>query len=650
MKLNQLIFRNIKKNFKHYSLYIFALVFSVGLYFSFVTLQYDPALDATKGTIKGSAAIKAGSILLVAIVSIFLLYANNLFIKRRSKEIGLFQLIGMTKGMIFRILSVENLFLYGTSLILGVLLGFSMSRLLMMILFKVTGLKDVATLHFSQEALFQTLFVFAAIYALILIMNYIFIRRQSILSLFRVTSIAQQRVQNMTPFQALIGVLGIVLILFGYYLSSRLFSSLFLGSQLFMVMIIILASVILGTYLFYKGSVSFIFNLIRKRKGGYLNVKDVLSLSSIMFRMKSNSFLLTVITTLSALAIGLLSLIYIAYYSAEKTVKDNIPHDFSIPNAERAEHFTAALDKEGIGYTATQIDLLEVQVDLSDVLSIGKESEDAESMFQPSDTEMIVISDQAVPQLKLAENEVFFVNQNGFMNKLFGFQEDGEIVFSGEKASYELIFTGSEDFSVLPTRLTYAFPVAVVNQQVFEQMMTDRNPAIEPEFTEYVGVTIENQKSIEEADSVFQDLELNIWAGYESRYEESMKQKQSMGLTMFIVGFLGLAFLITSGCILYFKQMDESEDEKANYTILRKLGFTQTDLIKGIQRKQLFNFGIPLLVGLCHSYFAVKSGWFFFGTELLTPMIIVMLIYTMLYSIFGVLSVLNYKRVIKDAL
>ena len=89
MSINQLIFRNLKKNLKNYYLYVFALIFSVALYFAFVTLQYDPAMNETKGSIKGAAAIRAASILLVAIVSIFLLYANNIFIKRRSKEIGL---------------------------------------------------------------------------------------------------------------------------------------------------------------------------------------------------------------------------------------------------------------------------------------------------------------------------------------------------------------------------------------------------------------------------------------------------------------------------------------------------------------------------------------------------------------------------------
>ena len=73
----------------------------------------------------------------------------------------------------------------------------------------------------------------------------------------------------------------------------------------------------------------------------------------------------------------------------------------------------------------------------------------------------------------------------------------------------------------------------------------------------------------------------------DSRMDMMGSQKQTMGLIMFIVAFLGLAFLITSGCILYFKQMDESEDEKPNYTILRKLGFTENDLLKGIKIKQL---------------------------------------------------------------
>lgn len=647
MTLNQLIFRNIKKNLKHYYVYIFALVFSVGLYFSFVTLQFDPALDDATGGVKGAAAIKSGSVFLIVIVSVFLLYANNLFIKRRSKEIGLFQLIGMTKGTVFRILSVENFVLYIGSLVVGIFLGFSMSRLLMLILFKVTGVMDVATLRFSSEALFQTLVVFAAIFVLILIMNAIFIKRQSILSLFRVTTVTQQRVKKMTVFQAVIGVFGILLIIVGYYLSARLFSSVFLVNQLFLVMIVILASVIVGTYLFYKGSVSFIFNLIRNRKGGYLNVNDVLSLSSIMFRMKSNSFLLMIITSLSALSIALLSLSYISYYSVEKSVERTIPADFTIPDKTRAMEFTQALESKGIAFTETAIDLLTTPVDLSRVLSIPVGDSPDVSY---TDTEMIVISDEGLSEIDVAEKEVLFVNSDSLTENFMKFQANQQVEFQGKEHLYDLTLKGTERVAVLPTRVTYAFVVAVVDDQVFQVMNKDKDPSITSEFTEYHGVDIDNENDVEKANELFNELGINDWAGHESKVEERIEQMQAAGMIMFIVGFLGLAFLVTSGCILYFKQMDESEDEKSNYTILRKLGFTQTDLLKGVQRKQLFNFGIPLIVGLFHSYFAVKSGWFLFGTEMLTPTIIVMFIYTALYSIFGLLSVLNYKRVIKESL
>src|SRR5699024_657176 len=98
-------------------------------------------------------ALGTASILLVVIVSIFLLYANTIFIKRRSKEIGLFQLIGMTKSRIFQILSVENIIIYFGSLVIGVFLGFAVSKLVTMILFKIIGVDAVASLHFSSKAL-----------------------------------------------------------------------------------------------------------------------------------------------------------------------------------------------------------------------------------------------------------------------------------------------------------------------------------------------------------------------------------------------------------------------------------------------------------------------------------------------------------------
>jgi len=646
MSIRHLIFQNLKKNMKNYYLYVFALIFSVALYFAFVTLQFDPALDETKGSLKGAAAIRTGSVGLIVIVTVFLLYANNLFIKRRSKEIGLFQLIGMTKGKIFRILSAENLILYFGSLVIGVFLGFAASKLIMMILFNITGVEAVAALNFSPEALIRTVIVFAFIYLFIMLMNFMFIKRQSILSLFRATSKTEDTVRKMSFWQIVIGVAGIGLILLGYYLSTKLFSGEIVQLNImFLVMLTILGSVIIGTYLFYKGSVSFIFHLIRKKKDGHVNLKDVLSLSSIMFRMKSNSLLLTVITTVSALAIGLLSLSYIAYYSAEKIAEQNVPNQFSFADENDANEFTQELGANQIGFHKTEIDVFQMEVDVSDIIQVENEE-----LYRESTMQLPVISDKHVEQVDLSPDESLFSGYSDVLENMLSFAESGEIEFIGKNKTVKQDYLGLTDDNLLPIYYTAGgLPVAIVNENTFEKLQQDLDPDIQLDTLVYIGIDLENESNLTKANDLF--LKLGLDEGLnDSRLQMSINNKQNIGLMMFIVGFLGLTFLVTSGCILYFKQMDESEEEKSTYTILRKLGFTQRDILQGIKVKQLFNFGIPLILGLLHSYFAVKSGWFFFGTELWTPMLIVMVLYTVLYSIFGVLSVLYYKKVIKEAL
>lgn len=646
MSLNYIIFRNLKKNIKNYYLYVFALIFSVALYFSFVTLQFDPAMDEASGSVKGGAAIGTSSVLLVAIVAIFLLYANTIFIKRRSREIGLFQLIGLTKGKIFKLLSAENLMLYFGSMILGIAAGFAVSRLILMTLFKILEVDAVAKLRFSPEALLRTVIIFAAIYLLIMLMNYLFIKRQSILSLFKVEATAQTRIRKMPLWEIVLGLLGIAFIVAGYYISTQLFNGKYTEmAELMIVMILVLALVIVGTYLFYKGSVSFLFNAIRKSKKGYLSINEVLSLSSIMFRMKSNALLLTIITTVSALAIGLLSLSYISYYSAGATAKEQSPHDFGFARAEAKEKFVQALDEQHIAYTEIDIETVQMEVEAAGIM--GKMA------LQVSDDTLIktsVVSDSDVEDLDLKPGETRIMGYNDALEKFMSLRDRGEVEFKTVNGPVKQQLHGVSKSSVLPFYYGGGVGIFIVDETVFTQLVQALDPALqeEREPAGYYGIELADRSQRAAANQIYMDQQPEYPSF--SQYEYELNQRTSMGLIMFIVGFLGLIFLITSGCILYFKQMDEGEEEKDGYTILRKLGFTQGDLLRGIQFKQLFNFGIPLVVGLCHSYFAVKSGWFFFGTEMLTPMILVMLLYTVLYSIFGFLSVLYYKRVIRESL
>ncbi|AWI37721.1 ABC transporter ATP-binding protein [Bacillus safensis FO-36b] len=645
MNINQLIFRNLKKNLKNYYLYVFALVFSVALYFSFVTLQYSPALDDVKGSIKGGAAIKAASVLLIAIVGIFLLYANSIFIKRRGREIGLLQLIGMTKQKIAKLLNAENFILYVFSMGVGIIAGFIGSKLMLMVLFKVTGVSAIANLHFSGMALLQTLIVFFIIYGLIMLRNRWFINRQTILSLFRTTSSTEQRVKKISVFEIIIGVFGIVLISSGYYISSKLFTGSYKSMlELLLAMIYILASVIIGTFLFYKGSVSFIANIVRKRKNGYLAIHEVLSLSSIMFRLKSNALLLTIITTVSALAIGLLALSYISYYSAEKTAEQQIPAHFVMGSEKEAATFTRALSDKHIAYDQKQVKVIQAKFDAKKIM----DSELKNMNNDPGVLTLPVISEKNAPNIHVENNEVILSGYSDLLKKFMPIQSSGNVKLLIKKPVDLKVMDMKKDYLISYNFTFGGLPVAVVSQNVFEQLDKQKDPKLQLKNSQYNAVNIKDDKNLEQANSVFTSLKLSDKSM--SQLASAQQQKQTIGLMMFVVGFLGLSFLVTSGCILYFKQMNESEEEQSSYTILRKLGFTEKDLLKGIRLKQLFNFGIPLIIGLLHSYFAVQSGWFLFGGELWTPMLIVMSIYTALYSVFGFLSVQYYKKVIKESL
>ncbi|MNP03845.1 Bacitracin export permease protein BceB [compost metagenome] len=264
---------------------------------------------------------------------------------------------------------------------------------------------------------------------------------------------------------------------------------------------------------------------------------------------------------------------------------------------------------------------------------------------------MPVISEESIPGVALSEDESLFAGDSSALQQFMSFKNSGPIEFKGQHEVIPQQYIGLKKESVLSSYFTGGgLPVAIVDEAVFQRLKHDLDPTIQEPSSLYIGIDLKDSAQIKAANELFHEIGFSDKNSYASQLQISNNQKQIMGLIMFIVGFLGLTFLITSGCILYFKQMDESEDEKASYTILRKLGFTQADLIRGIQRKQIFNFGIPLVVGLLHSYFAVQSGWFFFGTELWTPMIIVMVLYTALYSVFGMLSVLHYKKVIKESL
>ncbi|WP_281217157.1 FtsX-like permease family protein [Lysinibacillus capsici] len=659
MSLSKLVLRSMKKNMKHYYLYFFALIFSVTLYFSFVTLQNNTEVWAAvqmSGT--ATAGFKAATYILYFIVLFFVLYANHLFMKRRSKEIGLYQLIGMTKGLIVRLLAVENILLFVGAVIIGMLAGFFSSRVFAMILLRVLEKEALVTMTFSTQALLQSMIVFTILLIIVLIQMAWMIHHVSLLSLFSAAKQADERVRRFSAFQMVIGFLGLILIVYGYYASTKLFNIESAGN-LFINMIIILATTIGGTFLVFRFSVAFIMNTIRLKKKGHLSIKDVLALTPIMHRMKSNAKSLTLITVLTGVSLGVTTLSYIAYYSSEASAYSQVPGDFILLE-EQGEEFLEKLEENKIAYDKIDYRLQGVTAAVGQLMS--KKQQDNPLYTMEGTIYTIPLSDyqQSVPEAKLSGNEVILTNYGGYMAEMFPLEKDHDLVVSAGELEETFHVVDIHDKSVISGIVTAGGggPIFVVTDDMFKSLTTQA--ALYP-WHHQTTITLKSNEDIATAEKLYIQSNAGIITAVDdkgktkqytqSSYEGKRKDNiESLGLTIFTTAFLGLAFLMTTGSILYFKQMSEAEEERDSYTILRKIGFAEKDIMKGIYMKQAFNFGVPLVIGLLHSYFAVKSGWFLFGTELTAPLWIAMCCYIALYTIFAILSVGYYKKVVRQSL
>lgn len=659
MTLNQLVLRSMRKNIKSYYLYVFALVFSVSLYYSFVTLQYNPAIVNEIGTGRSSAALKAASYLLLFIVTFFVLYANKLFMNRRSKEIGLYQLVGMSKSLVARLIAIENIILWFSAIVIGVLVGLLTSRIFVMILLKIVEKDAFVELSFSIEAMINTIVIFSVLLLIVILQTAIRIKRVTLLALITTTAVADERVKKFNAFQMFLGFVGLISIGYGYYLSTTLLDldNLPSANILLFKMVSILALTVGGTYFVFRFSVALILNLIRKSKKGLLSIQDVLSLSTIMHRMKANAMSLTTITVLSATTLAILTLTYISYYSTDSVANQAVPYDF-IMYEDTGFEMVGEFDKEGIQYTRYDIDILAVPSDVRTLL-IKKAALDK---TLSTELGVQVISLKAIqkklPNLQLQEEEGYIIGYDSLSAENIRIEGQKPIQFNTSTGKDEIFIKEVIEDRLIPDYHYFGFFTVVVSDTYFQKLLNDpltKNQKI-------VGMDLKEENQLIKAQEVFEANKVSVempipgndratnTVSVQSQEDYRINMLDSLGMTIFISGFLGLAFLIATGSILYFKQMSEADEEKGTYKILRKMGFTTNEIMRGIRRKQLFNFGFPLIIGLAHSYFAVKSGWILFGTELVAPLLITMGIYIVLYSIFAILSAGYYRKVVEAAL
>lgn len=210
--------------------------------------------------------------------------------------------MGLNKVSIIYMFMLEQLFIFLITAVLGVIIGIVGSKILLMIILKLLGIHTSVSLVFSIDAIIQTLFILIIAYILIILQAIIFLNKYSVTQLMESEEYIDETGKHITFGEIILGILGIVFILAGYYLSTRFVELL---DDIVLPFIILFLTVI-GAYFFFRSSVSLILKIIKSFKSGNVTVNDVIFTSSLMFRIRKNAFSLTIISIISAITVSVL--------------------------------------------------------------------------------------------------------------------------------------------------------------------------------------------------------------------------------------------------------------------------------------------------------------------------------------------------------
>ncbi|MCF8886722.1 MULTISPECIES: ABC transporter permease [Priestia] len=634
MTVFDLVKKNMRKNISRYSLYFFSMIFSIIVYYVFATLQYDQSISKFIGEeLRLQGIFNASNYVLLTFIVVFIWYTNSFFIRQRKRELGLYHLVGIEKRTIGKMIFYENMLLGIFSLVVGILLGTVFSRLFVLFLLKLMGLSLSITLTFSFQAVLKTAVVFLIVTIFISFQGYFIMYRYTLLDLFQAES-KSERVNKMNSKRSIVvGGLGILLVGYGYYLSS----GNIVTPKFFLIVAVVLFSVIFGTFLLFKATIEWLMGLYREHANRYYSFANMLSVSTMMYRIKANAQVLTLITILSATTLVAVGVTYSSYYNTKADARSMQPYDYTLHSKKAAQEFTDVLDELDIQSNRYVYHIVKHSADLSDFRFITSGYYKDREQISFLDEEEVRKNGVSVPELSANETVIFDSMAKGKVFKPSTGKTAAVELSKSEQLALKVV--KSEPLLILDSDSAgYQF---VVNHDTFNKLLkAGQKQAV------YVFNTDDGNKQ-NELTKNYHQIAKEAGESRTSYYDVFQAGLMSKGLFIFIGGFLGLVFLMATGSIIYFKQISEAEQERKRFEVLRKLGFSVSQVMSAVRKQQLFTFGLPLVIGILHSLFALNVITNLTGESLIVPVLIADAVYGIIYFFFYWLTMNYYRIVIK---
>lgn len=643
MSLFKIAIKNVKKNFLSYSMYFISIVFSVFIFFSFKSIEYNEALNLLGS--KTKIGINTSSIVIVVFIFLFIYYSNSFFFNRRRQEIGTYSLIGMRKSQIGRIFLYETFLMGVFAVLIGISLGFLFSKLMTMILVKLMKEIIVVKMTLSIRALIQTLGIFVIIFVVIGIRNIIVISNKKIVELFKKSP---EKYIN-KRFIKLKGILGVLLIVSSYLMSV----SYFIVENI-MLSVFILIAIIPGTFLFFSSMMSTIIDIAKKKKSFYYKGRNLIAFSELGFKLKDNSRVLAIIAILIATSVTMLGFTISLYYDIDRNINENYKYSYTI-NAENS-FVNNEIEKLLYKYKENNKVLFDKTIELinRDVKfklyykngGLYRENKVLVDFIKESDFEKLRQYQNSNYEELTSEEHVYYVSDS--YKKMFlkstGTQKID--VYLKEKESMSL-FTVQKNILEPEINSQSTFDLIVVKDKVFNRLKSGGESRL------LRLIDIKNEKkefdiSLKLKNIVDKNIESTYPFNFTSRVENYNNLIRLSGLMLFIGIFLSVVFLLCTGSIILFKQLSNIYDDKERYIMLKKLGANNQDIEKIISKQLKIVFLLPLIIGTIHNLFAMSIAQKFITRSLFIPIIITLAIYYIGYFIYYFITLKYAQNMIID--
>ena len=606
--------QNIRNNKSTYIPYIITCIFCIAMIYMMEFLRDCPTLDqAVRQADEVRMIVFTGEIVVEIFCIIFLIYSNSFLMKRRQKEIGLYNILGLERNHIGIVMFLETIITSIGSLAGGIAAGIIGSKLALLLLLKLLHIPSVLGFYISVKGIFTCLFMFGIIFLMILFLNLAKIHLSRPVELLRGNNTGEKE----PVAKWLMALIGFICLGAGYYLAVTTESPIKAITIFLLAVILVMA----GTYLLFTAGSIVILKFLRRRKSFYYRTGNFISISGMLYRMKQNAIGLASICILSTGVLLMISMTVSIYFGMNDIMLNRYPYDvdMSVTSISEEECQTAieAFEK-AIADNKVPVEKSVEEIYLDIVCSKNGD----QILIKPANT---IRNSDSVLVLSLLD-QAEYERLTGISANL----NDGEIfAWYPSAVQKDSVTVDETEFTVkkwLDKNPLTCGEDAVSDNAVlvvtdedfkkFDEMRTEMYKGVSSapageDLTLHLGLDITGSET-DKIDfgtpvmEVVKDLKKNgglsenSWITSGIRQQEYESYYADNGSLLFIGIFLGSLFLMGTAMIIYYKQISEGYEDQKRFEIMQKVGLSRREVRSSVRRQILMVFFLPLLMAMLH--------------------------------------------------